>query len=127
MTEINLNEIYKAIGKLTEAVESMRRQIADNEKRNADSVRQADESRANVHRRLDDIIARTTHLERDMVSVKEKVDGVQHVTDDIKVMRQQAVGAGTLGVWIWKVGGWVIATAAGFMAAYTWLTGRPPP
>lgn len=127
MAQASLNDIYNEIGKLTTAVQGLQRQIDSNEKRNADSIKKADESRANVHRRLDEVVMRTTHLESDMVSVKSTVAGVQNVTDDIKAMRQQAVGAGTLGVWLWKIGGWVIGAAAGFMAAYTWLTGRPPP
>ncbi|MCT7375471.1 DUF1515 domain-containing protein [Chelativorans salis] len=127
MAQTSLNEIYKAVGELTNAVQGLQRQIEGNEKRNAESIRKADQSRANVHRRLDEVVMRTTHLESDMMSVKGKVESVQTVTDDIKQMRQQAVGAGTLGVWLWKIGGWVIGAAAGFMAAYTWLTGRPPP
>jgi hypothetical protein len=92
-----------------------------------DRLSRADESRAAVHRRLDDLVMRTTHVETDLLSLKRKVETVEAVTDDVKVMRERAFGAGTLGVWLWRVGSWVLSAAAGAAAVYTWMTGRPPP
>jgi hypothetical protein len=39
----------------------------------------------------------------------------------------QASGAGTAGGWLLKIGIGVVASAGWLAAAYTYLTGRPPP
>ncbi|MFN3549604.1 MAG: DUF1515 family protein [Mesorhizobium sp.] len=127
MQEKGLNEIYQAIGSLTQAVKGVEAQIASNEKRNEDAIRMANESRANVHRRLDDIVERTAHLENSVAAVTKTLEEVEEVTVKVKTMRAKAQGAGTLGYWLLKLGGIVLSAAGGFAAAYTWLTGRPPP
>jgi len=86
-----------------------------------------DESRAALHRRMDDLVMRTTHLETDLLSVKNQVKGVEQVTDDVKVLRQQAQGAGTLGQWLIRFGFAVVGVAGWLVGLYTWFTGRPPP
>lgn len=86
-----------------------------------------DESRAALHKVVDDLVMRTTHLETDLLSVKNQVKGVEQVTDDVKALRQQAQGAGTLGQWLIKLGIGVVAFAGWAVGVYTWFTGRPPP
>jgi hypothetical protein len=87
----------------------------------------ADDSRSSIHEGMNSIVLRVSHIEADLTTVKRKVEGVEQVTEDVKKMRERAFGAGTFGVWLWRVGGVVISFAAGLAAAYTWLTGRPPP
>lgn len=86
-----------------------------------------DESRAVLHQRLDQLVIRTTHLESDMTSMKARTDDFQTVSDSVRNMTAQAQGAGTLGRWLLKIGGWLISAAAGAASAYYTLTGRPPP
>lgn len=123
----SLNDIYDRLGQLTGTIKAVESRVTELQRDMAHSDEKSDASRANVHRRLDEVVMRTTSLENDVIGVKNKVERVEGVTDEIRALRQQALGAGTLGVWLWKIGGWVITAAAGFMAAYTWLTGRPPP
>jgi hypothetical protein len=52
---------------------------------------------------------------------------MQKVTNDVVQMRERVMGAGTLGRWIWRLGTIIVSAAAGAAAAYTSLTGRPPP
>jgi len=59
----SLNDIYRSIGELTGVVSGLAERIDANEKRNVDAIHNANESRANVHRRLDDLVLRTTHVE----------------------------------------------------------------
>lgn len=127
MSETSLNDIYKSIGGLIEAVKALGLKIEENEKRNVTAISDANESRANVHRRLDDLVARTTHLETDTASVKRKVNDMEKVTVDVTMMRTKAKGAGTLGRWLLTLGGWVISAAVSITAAWTYLTGKPPP
>ncbi|WP_339760683.1 DUF1515 family protein [uncultured Hoeflea sp.] len=135
MTEpASLNDIYRSIGELTGAVKALGDTIESNEKRNVTAIAEANKSRANVHKRLDEITAtaadlttRTSHLESGIASLTSEVGDMRKVTDDVKVMREQARGAGTLGHWLIKFGGWVLGAAATLVSVYTWITGRPPP
>jgi hypothetical protein len=92
-----------------------------------DRLERADESRVGIHRRLDEVVMRTTHLEADMSSVKSKTEAIQSVTDDVVALRSQAQGAGTLGRWLIRIGIGVVTAAGWLIGAYTYLTGKPPP
>lgn len=92
-----------------------------------DRMDRADESRAGVHRRLDEFAHRLTRVEADLISVKHSQANMQAVTDDVVTLRSQAQGAGTLGHWLIRLGLGVIWFAGVLAGAYTWLTGRPPP
>jgi hypothetical protein len=127
MTETSLNDIYKSVGELTGAVKSLGEKIEANEHRNVTAIAEANKSRAEVHRRLDDLVDRTSRLEGDTAIMAKTVAGVQAVTDDVKAMRERARGAGTLGQWLIKFGGWLLGAAATVVSFYTYLTGRPPP
>ena len=127
MSETNLNDIYKSIGELNSTVKALAQQIAQNEKRNVAAIKEANASRANVHRRLDDLVIRTTNLEADAHSTKVKVDQMQSITDGVENMTQRAIGAGTLGQWLIRIGIGVVAAAGWLAWAYTQITGRPPP
>lgn len=128
------SEIYKAIGEFGNAIKSIERGIDEIKRELAASELASSNSRAGIHRRLDDIVQRTANLEGEMVAtkhettaIKDKVAEMETVTVEVKTLRTKAEGAGTLGRWLLRIGV-VIVTAAGWLiGAYTWLTGRPPP
>jgi len=60
-------------------------------------------------------------------TISRKVESVEKITDDVKTIHDQAAGAGTAGRWLIKIGIGVVATAGWLAAAYTHLTGTPPP
>ncbi|EHK56886.1 DUF1515 family protein [Allomesorhizobium alhagi] len=123
----SLNEIYKMLGELTGTVKAINEKVDDLKSDMGESEAASATSRANVHRRLDEVVLRTTHLETDMLTVKNKVEGVEAVTVDVISLRQQALGAGTLGHWLIKIGIAVVGFAGWAIGIYTWITGRPPP
>lgn len=127
MSDAGLNAIFDRLGDLTATVKSLAEKIDSNERRNVAAIHEANEGRANVHRRLDELVIRTTHVESDLSSMASKVLDMEKVTGAVKTMRDQAEGAGTLGRWLLWLGGFVLSAASGFAAAYTYLTGRPPP
>lgn len=112
----SLHEINRTLGVLLAKIEGIEERLD-----------KADDSRANVHRRLDDAVMRLTHLESDVASTKNRLEGMERVTVEVTTLRTKAEGAGTLGRWLLKIGGWVLAAAGGWAAAWTMLTGRPPP
>lgn len=86
-----------------------------------------DESRAVLHRRMDEVILRQTHLEADVATLKNKVDGMEEVTVQVRTLRNKAQGAGMMGRWLLSAGGWILGAAGWLYGAYLWFTGRPPP
>ncbi|MBN9242419.1 MAG: DUF1515 family protein [Mesorhizobium sp.] len=92
-----------------------------------DRMEKAETSRAGVHRRLDDLVMRTTHLEADVASTKTKLDGMEQVTVQTTTLITKAEGAGTLGRWLIRIGIGVVGAAGWLVGVYTWMTGRPPP
>ncbi|WAX95575.1 DUF1515 domain-containing protein [Aminobacter sp. NyZ550] len=92
-----------------------------------DRMDRADESRAGVHRRLDEFVHRLTRVEADLIAVKHSQANMQAVTDDVVNLRIQAQGAGTAGRWLLKAGIGIVGGAGWLLGLYTWLTGRPPP
>ena len=68
----SLNEIYKAIGSLETAVKGLAAKIDESDQR-ADASKRADEHRATVHRRVDELVgevgSRNTRLPRSRVSL----------------------------------------------------------
>lgn len=121
------NEIYKLVGELTGAVKAIERGIGEIKDDIAASEVASSSSRQNMHRRLDDLVMRTTHLESDMSSTKHKLDGMEKVTVEVTTLRTKAQGAGTLGRWLIRLGIGIVTLAGWLIGAYTWMTGRPPP
>lgn len=92
-----------------------------------DRMDRADESRAGVHRRLDEFVQRITRVEADLVLVMRSQATMQAVTDDVVNLRSQAQGAGTAGRILLTIGLGVAGLAGWLVGVYTSLTGRPPP
>lgn len=127
-------DINRALGVLIGKVDEIGKQLAETRQDMTASEKKSDESRGNMHRRLDSVRTEMHELKMTTASqavaiddLKVSVAEMQTVTDDVKTMRQQAQGAGTLGKWLIKIGVAVIAAAGWMATAYTYLTGRPPP
>ena len=106
------------IGFLAGQMKAMNEQLANIRSDYKAGDAKADKSRENVHRRLDeittvtgDLSTRTSHLETGIKRLTGEVSDMRSVTDDVKKMREQARGAGTLGHWLIKFGGWVLGAA----------------
>lgn len=127
MALASLNEIYKLIGELTGTVKAIEGGISEIKQDLATSEVASSNSRAGIHRRLDDIVQRTANLESDMSATKNKVEGMEKVTVEVTTLRSKSEGAGTLGRWLLRAGIGVVTVAGWLVGAYTYLTGRPPP
>lgn len=92
-----------------------------------DRLDRQDESRAALHRRVDELVLRQTHQEADILSIKNKVDAHEKVTAEVTTLRTKAEGAGTVGRWLIRIGIGIVTFAGWLVGVYTWMTGRPPP
>lgn len=122
-----LDDISEAIGALRSEVGALHRGLEKSE-------RTAQEHRKGVHRRMDDLVGEVSDVKETVAAatgsietLKGEVTKIKGVTDDVERMRQRAIGAGTLGKWLWSVGYIVMGAAGGFAGAIAFLTGRPPP
>lgn len=134
----SLIEISARLGELTGTMRALAEKVDAIQQNIADSEDRSTESRANVHRRLDELVVRTTHIEQDVLTTKVRVENVEVntndrlqkvelVTDGVQIMRERALGAGTAGRWLIKIGIGVVTFAGWILAGYTYLTGKPPP
>ncbi len=111
----SLNDIYKAIGMLSAQFESLRRDIDASERRATMENREADEKRAVVHRRMDELIEELSGMKAHMASISTKVDDSKKVTDEVK--KWKLMGIGALGV----VGIGGTALGASLANSFEWL------
>jgi glucose-6-phosphate isomerase len=99
MVDLSLNDIYKSIGALTAEVQGLRRDIDASERRAFSENREADEKRAQVHRRMDDIVAEVSDIKTDIATITEQVKDSKAVTDDVKKWKLMGIGAlGVVGI-----------------------------
>ena len=102
-----MNELNRAIGELTAEVRGLRRDVQDDRTTSANH-------RQGVREELSNIVLRQSHIETDMLALKNKVDGMEEVTIQVKTLRNKAEGAGTLGRWLLKLGGLVAVSRRWF-------------
>jgi hypothetical protein len=127
MSEATNQEIFRAIGGLTVAVEGLRRDVEKFDRRNEDAQERADKHRAVIHQEVASLAGRMEAVETGLYAAQETIAETKAVTDDVIQLRQQAMGAGKLGHWLIKLGYWVLAFAGWLVAAYAGLFGKPPP
>lgn len=120
MPDTSINELNRTIGELTAEVRGLRRDVQDDRRASADY-------RQGVREELANLVMRQTHIESDVSSLKNKVEGMEKVTVEVTTLRTKAEGAGTAGRWLIRLGIAILGFAGWVVGAYTWLTGRPPP
>lgn len=118
---VSLNEIYKLVGGLDEAVRGIERSLEGLKKGIADSEQNSATSRANVHKRLDEVVLRTSTLESEVSIVKLKMDEMSGITDSVKELSQKAQGAGILGRVLLRLGIALITLAGWLVGAYQYF------
>jgi glucose-6-phosphate isomerase len=116
MVELNLNDIYKSIGGLTAEVQGLRRDMEASERRAFAENREADEKRAVVHRRMDEIANEVGEIKTDIAAITSQVADSKIVTDEVR--KWKLMGLGALGV----VGIGGTALGVSLANSFEWLT-----
>lgn len=88
--------VHRQLGELAEGMRGVQQSLQRMEENGRRSEDKSAESRAVVHRRMDEIVSRVGHLETGMSEMKEDVSEMKPVTDDVK--RWKLMGIGALGV-----------------------------
>jgi hypothetical protein len=80
-----------------------------------------DASRGVLHDKVNGMVMRLTHMESDVFSLKDKVEGIEKVTGAAKELSLKAQGAGWLGSKLLGLGGWVLGAAVALYQFWGWL------
>ena len=88
--------VHRQLGELAEGMRGMQQSLRRIEESGQRSEDKSAESRAVVHKRMDELVSRVGHLETGMSEMKEDVAEMKPVTDDVK--RWKLMGIGALGV-----------------------------
>lgn len=128
------NEIYRLLtefngklGELTGTMKSLDSKVGDIRKEMSDSETTSASYRQGVREELANIVVRQTHMESDILALKNKVEAHEEVTVQVKTLRTKAEGAGTVGRWLLRAGIAIVSFAGWAVGIYTYWTGRPPP
>jgi hypothetical protein len=96
----SLNEINRTLGVIIGRLDSVDRTLVGIQKDMGESETKSDASRVGMHRRLDEVVLRTSHLESDVMGVKRDLGevatglgDVKTVTDEVKAWKQRGIGA----------------------------------
>lgn len=127
MTDASLNDVYHLLGDLGGSMKGLNSKVDNIQREAAASEEKSAVYRHGVREELGNLVLRTTHLETELHQVKVKVDAQAIITDEVKVVRDRVLFAGSLGRMLWSIGKALIAAAAGAAGAWYALTGRPPP
>lgn len=92
-----------------------------------DEMKAASESRKKVYEVQEAAAKDLIHITHRLENVEREILSIRPTSEEYRQMRDRVAGAGTLGTWLWKIGLAVVSIAGWIAAAYTWLTGRPPP
>jgi glucose-6-phosphate isomerase len=99
MVDLSLNDIYKSIGILTAEVQGLRRDMEASERRAFAENREADEKRAVVHRRMDEIVLEVSDIKTDIATITGQVADSKVVTDEVRKWKLMGIGAlGVVGI-----------------------------
>lgn len=89
----SLNDLYQAIGATTAEIKALRRDLSETEKRSEEGARKADEQRAVIHRRVDELVGEVGTIKVNLVSIQSDVSDAKSVTDDVTRWKQMGMGA----------------------------------
>lgn len=104
-----LDDISEAIGALRAEVAGLRRDLQTAETRAVDSVRRADEHRAVIHRRVDELVTDVADLGTKVAGLETTVADSKTVTDEVKQWKQRGVGAlFVTGIASAAISGWIV-------------------
>lgn len=88
-----LDAISEAIGRLRGDVRALSGKLDLAERNVLESNRRADEHRATIHRRVDDLVGNVDDLARKVDAIETTVNDSKAVTDEVKLWKQRGVGA----------------------------------
>lgn len=88
-----LDDISEAIGTLRAEVKNLGLQIAKSDATSVEATKRADEHRAVIHRRMDDLVDEVGDLKSQVNVMETTVNDSKAVTDEVKQWKQRGIGA----------------------------------
>lgn len=105
-----VDALHKEIGALTAGLEAINRELQE-----------AREGRRRTYEKLEGWERRLDRLEYRQENMEKMLGVMSPTVNEFATMKMQAAGAGRFGLFLWKLGGWILAAAAGAATAWGWL------
>lgn len=102
------------------SIERMMTEVVAGQKEAIDGRRRGYEAQDRIEKEVVGITYR-------MTSVEKSLDSIRPTTLEFERVRNNVMGAGAFGKFLWAAGKALLSAAAGAAAVYYTLTGRPPP
>lgn len=93
MSQDALYQIFEAVGGLTKEVEGLRRDMQQADTRSTQSNHLADQQRATIHRRMDELVEQVGVVSAEVSAMQSDVTDSKKVTDEVKQWKQRGIGA----------------------------------
>ena len=88
----------------------------------SDFRRSSEKSRARLHEKVEETNRQVLHLDHRLSSVEAALLTISPAVEEFKEYKAKVAGAGQLGSWLWRFGGWVLSAAAAAFAAWSWFS-----
>lgn len=105
------DRMEKELGILSEGLRNIEAQLQE-----------ARESRKQVYTKLESTDRKVDHLVWRVEALEKNLGTISPTVQEFAAYKMQAQGAGKLGVALWRIGGWVLAAAAGAVSAWAWVS-----
>ena len=88
---------------------------------------EASASRKLVHQAQEAMRLDIVHINHRLDTMDTEIKAIRPTSEEFARTQQQVMGAGKLGVWLWRIGGVVLAIGGWVYGLYLGIVGHPPP
>ena len=106
-----MDTLNKEIGALSASMQNIEREMAE-----------ARESRRRQFEKLEGMERRLDRIEFRQENTEKQLGVISPTVSEFSAYKLNAQGAGKFGVFLWKLGGFILSVAAGAAAAGAWLS-----
>lgn len=89
----NTLKVVEGLATLSAQVAGLREDLKESERRQSETNKQADQSRKDLHKRMDMLTNRTGRVEGQVESIQKALEDVKKTTDKVKQWEQRGIGA----------------------------------
>lgn len=110
-----MDTLNKEIGALTAGLQNIERELSE-----------AREGRRRTYEKLEGMERRLDRIEYQQETMRQTLGVMSPTVNEFATMKTQAQGAGRLGLFLWKLGGLIMAAAAGAAGMWTAISNHLP-
>lgn len=108
---------------ITSRLDAIDRQITEERRDSSESRRRVYEKLENQDAKLDAQDRKLERVDTRLETLEKSLLTLSPQVADYVQTKQKVVGAGRMGVWLWRIGGFVLTAASGAAGAWAWMQG----